>query len=285
MADDDVSTDEEDSNQTVICSSDDGLFVVSVAEFYNVASWLSLSVLKKVGGKVALSASETFHQPFKGKWPVFGRMYLLFAQYARDKVFVFYCEDKYEDMKHKRIEFTNELYMMTICVNTLSVVKNEKVLIENPTFDKMFLYIDHFQKSFYDEKEQKLLMDVSLATPAFSPTGLPLDVSDSPMLFFDVKEQRFYLRELSIRKCLSRHFNFFYFGCLYRVLLAGSVLYAFYPDRRWTDDRHVNSEGLVHVATFRYEDCKISGGKTVLKSEDRRIVFDELPHIESVCLV
>ena len=282
VADDDVSTDDEDSNQTVICSSNDRLFVVSVAESFMVASCLSLSIYEKVGGKVALAASETFYQPFEGKWPVFGKMYLLFAYYFDNKVFVFYCEDKYENIEWKQIEITSELYMMTMCISTLSVVKNEKVLIENPTFDKMFLNVEKFQQCFYDEKEQKLLINISPSTPTFSFSGLPLDFSRPPMLFFDVIKQRFRVRELGVGKSLHQHFKSS--GCEYKVLLAGSVLYAFYPRWRYTDGRHENSEGMVHVATFRYEDCKMSGGKTVLKSEDLRIVFDDRPDIESVCL-
>ena len=135
-----VSTNRNDSNQTIICSSSARLFVISVAENYKIASRFSLSIYEKSNGKVELSGNKSFYQPFKGKLPVFGKVYLLFAHYAMDKVFIFYCEDKCKSESYKQIDIKNELYMVTVCVETLSVVKNEKVLIENPELDKVLVY-------------------------------------------------------------------------------------------------------------------------------------------------
>ena len=284
VANDEVSENEEDFNQTMICSGNDRLFVVSVTEKRWVSSWLSLSVYEKVSGKVALSASENFHQPFEGKFPIFGKIYLLFAHFAENQVFVFYCEDKFEKEQYKQIEITNELYIMTICVQTLSVVKNKKVLIENPTLDKMFLDTEIFRYHLYDKKEQKMLINIGYASPSHSPSRLSFDYTYLPTLVFDLKKHRFYLKDQSVRWALTDHFGFSSSRNPYKAMLKGNVLYAFYPISREQNDRH-GYRGVLNIATFCFEDGKTSGGKTVFNSEDQEIIFDEDLFVWSVCFV
>ena len=174
---------------------------------------------------------------------------------------------------------------MTICVQTLSVVKNEKVLIENPTLDKMFVYTEEFQYHYYDKKEQKLLIEVGYASPAYSPLSFSLNYTDLRTLVFDIKKHRFYLKDLDVGGALFKHFSFSSSRDPYKVMLKGNVLYAFYPISREQNDRYGTYRDVLDIATFHFEDGKISGGKTVYKSEDQKIFFDKNLFVWSVCFV
>ena len=101
------------------------------------------------------------------------------------------------------------------------------------------------------------------------------------MLFFNVKQQRFHLKKLSVFEVLRKHFGLMLLGDPYKVLLRGDVLYVVCPQVRWLSAEC--RQGLVRVCTFRYEDCEISNGKTLWKGEDQEIVFDEEVFIESAC--
>ena len=172
--------------------------------------------------------------------------------------------------------------MVTVCVETLSVVKNEKVLIEKPYLNKLLVYREKFKKIFVDEKQHELLIDSTLV---FSRWHSSSEDDRSPALIFDIKKQRFRLKEFRIDETMLDHFGFISSGDPFKVTLVGRVLYAFYPQERATDLNVRKIKGSFDVATFRYEDCEMSWGKTVFESEDEDIVFDEQPFIESVCFV
>ena len=175
--------------------------------------------------------------------------------------------------------------MVTVCVETLSVVKNEKVLIENPELDKVLVYRKYLKKFFVDEKQHELLIDLGPSTLVFSRWHSSLEDDRSPALIFDIKKQRFRLKEFRIDETMLDHFGNISSGDPFEVTLVGRVLYAFYPQERATDLNVRKIKGSFDVATFRYEDCEMSGGKTVFESEDEDIVFGERPFIESVCFV
>ena len=103
-------------------------------------------------------------------------------------------------------------------------------------------------------------------------------------LVFDVKKHRFYLKDQSVRFALSDHFHVSCSPDPNKVMLKGNILYAFHPRSRRVDWR-TPEQGLLRIATFRFEDGKISGGKTVYKSEDQKIVFDENVYVKCVCFV
>ena len=155
--------------------------------------------LERFSTTLAISYPEKHpknEKPFKGKRPVFGKMC---SRIVLKTKFLFSTARTNINTYHTRKQITNELYMMKICVQTLSVVKIEKVLIENSSLDKMFVCTEKFQNYFYDEKEQKLLIDVSDTYPTYSSLGLSLDYSALPTFRFDVKKHRFYLKELSVQ--------------------------------------------------------------------------------------
>ena len=263
----------EPCNQTVICSSNDKLFVISVVESETTASLLSFTVHEKVTGKLEVCANKKFAQPFEVKRPVFSKICLLFAHYVENEMHIFYCEDKYKNKVIKKLDITDELYLITVCVETFSVVRNRKVLIENPIFDKMFIELKKFKKCFYEEKTQKLAIYMRSCCSEAYPTTTDCKYSFSQMLFFDIKQQRFHLKELSVNEVLLEHFGLMLLGDPYKVLLRGDVLYVVCPQVRWLSAEF--RQGLVRVCAFRYEDCVIADGKTLWKGEDQEIAFDE----------
>ena len=262
-------------SQTVVCSNCNKLVTASVVGNHLKTYNISFSVYQVAFGKVELLAK--IKQPLKEKLINFCKIYLLFAHAAEDKLYIFYCEDKSEN-RYFRINIADELYMLTFCLQTLSVVKNGKVLIENIKTDKMIINPDALIKRFYVEKEQKLLIDLRYAKCAHCDGMKP-----PKMLFFDIKKQFFYLKTFEVIETVMEHSGFIRSGNPYKLTMVGSVLYALYTPTcyRGTFERH----GVVEVSTFSVDlkNCVLADGTVVCRSDKQQVVFEPNHLAEAVC--
>ena len=262
-------------SQTILCSSSDALVTFSVVENNNVL----FSVYKTtVNKKIDLRASEKL--PLNGKFPTFDRIHLLFAHAANDKMYVFYCEDK-KIFCETRINFivdvTNELHMLTFCLRTFSVVRDEKVVIENVAPEKtLTIDVDDVVKGFYVEKEQKLLIDVRYN----------IEYKLKKTLIFDIKKQSFSLETFDAVKDVMKHSGYICSGDSYKMSMVGGTLYALYTPTSYRVP--TAPAGIVQVSTFKV-DLKpgggLKGGKVVCRSDEQQVALESNHLAEAVCLV
>ena len=261
-------------NHTVICCRNRKLFTVSVVEKEKEYSSLCFSTYEKVSGRIELCTNTTVEQPFKIKSPFLKDVYLFFAHCVSDKLYVFYCECKYKRKKYWMDKKYNlsDIYMMTFCLQTKSVVKNEKIKLDKNVDLKRFCkeFIT-FKKLLYVDKEQKLFIQIDQFT----------------MLVFDIKNKSFYLMINEIFDSVHKHFSSYSYD--FKLVTKGSKIFVVFVKYYDIFSIHNNDnyyDVSTEIATFRYEDDTIKDGKTIRECSDRQIPYGELlPCVHAACFV
>ena len=200
----------EHSNQAIICSNQNYLFAISAVENENINELFSLSIFNdtekmKLSKSIFLNPLSHLNRENKVK------VQLYFSHSTHDTLHVFY------DTRNTKKTLEN-IYMMTICTQTLSVVKNEKltnqILKVDSNIKTKNISFNIFSKMFFLKQESKLFIKVNEDL--------------SKVLVFDVANKSFYFDksiEKLVKPAASYHSNS-YATTSYQFTMKGNVLYS-----------------------------------------------------------
>ena len=135
----------EHNNQTITCTSNKNLFLISNFKNKVDESMLALSIFegnncdKKIESSKTVNICTSFG---------FKAIHMYFSIYFKDKLFIFYRDES------SNCSLDN-VYVLVICAKTLLVLSNQKLLLDKQITKNEFATFT-FEKIFYLEKHQKL---------------------------------------------------------------------------------------------------------------------------------
>ena len=190
----------------VIACSDKNLFVISEVQNVATKSSLSLSVFQQNNSSedLELFKMETYKPLLLLKQKNFQKFKLCFAHIYQGNIYIFYSAVVNSHSVFNFNTFEN-LYLLTICVETLSMVNNQQLSDFNINLGEEInikeFQMENFEKIFFIEKTHKLYIRINPGcTGNYNPWV--------KVLVFDLKDKYFYFHENFLPATTPAYFNY-----------------------------------------------------------------------------